>query len=578
MARVSKSQNHPFTIYEDTGIPTPDSSYQPSFDDAVREADVQFQADGRPAQDLGDLVARECDNEHGKQRDGLCNVWQGGDEHADDQRRVSAITGRTSVSSLPEWVDQTDNEQKPYTPPIIRPSFMRPESVRRMQMVSPPPFSPRSPRQSILRHSRSRAGTPQSMHSSVNAHGSPRSRRHDSVESKHTRRESNAKQYPLVLLHVTLLAIQLPWSAEAMQEILPERVFDQLRVLKGKVSETLLQRGLLIPHPREEYELLEERLLEALELREERLNKCGHFRGHARDSTSSVSTIGDSDSGLGSGTESADGEVCSVCHHHLRDAKSAGGRGKWTVKVYAANGLMRAPAWAAAWSEMERVDVEILPFISDDAQKRLDARQEQYDVEERARVIAEDEKACATFDEQRRSVQERAKRDGEVQERMAGANPVHRHDCPAPSQPDFSDLLAKTDKHPSKSAVTDLPQIYRPSEIPLSVLMKNYILLLARDRRNVVIFFLALVALSFGMGNVTNWTSIEEVGAIAPLEEACLAYQLHPGLSLSDLNATAVEVKQWGTEGVSETVVVEVAATDEDERDGKQRIDWNETE
>ena len=298
MARPSKSQSHPFTIYQDSGIPTPDSTYEPSFDEAARQTlEPQVEGDGELEKQNVNSAAEhnglhELDTDTGF-------VQHDGYDDADDERRVSAITGRTSVSSLPEWTDNTDNETKPYTPPVIRPSFMRPESVRRMQMRSPPPFSPRSSRQSVLRNSRSRAGTPQSVRSSVNAHGSPRSQRHISEETTSSERAVNARLYPLVLLHVTLLPVRLPWSLEAMQELLPESTLDQLQVLKGKVSDTILQRGILVPHPREEYEMLEERLLEALELEEERLTKCGHFRGHARDSTSSVSTVGDSsDSGL----------------------------------------------------------------------------------------------------------------------------------------------------------------------------------------------------------------------------------------------------------------------------------------
>ena len=145
-----------------------------------------------------------------------------------------------------------------------------------------------------------------------------------------------------------------------MQEVLPQRTLDNLQLLRSKVTETVLQRGILIPHPREEYELLEERLLEALELRKERVTKCGHFR--SRDSMSSTSSgessVRSDDSGVGSSIES-DGELCSTCQHHLKTARTVTGKGgsRWNIRVFAANGLMRASAWSAAWGEMERVDV-----------------------------------------------------------------------------------------------------------------------------------------------------------------------------------------------------------------------------
>ena len=48
----------------------------------------------------------------------------------------------------------------------------------------------------------------------------------------------------------------------------------------------------------------------------------------------------------------------------------------------------------------------------------------------------------------------------------------------------------------------DLPPIYQPKDVPLRLLLRNYIYLLLRDRRNVTIFFLALallVSTSYGM-------------------------------------------------------------------------------
>src|SRR6201999_4293007 len=112
----------------------------------------------------------------------------------------------------------------------------------------------------------------------------------------------------------------------------------------------------------EEYEMLEERLLEALELRGARVTKCGHFRPRSSDGSSSLSSEEErgSDSGVGSSVDSSGEEVCATCGHCVKTATSDVDK-TWTIKVFAANGLMRSSAWAAAWSEMERVDVEILP-------------------------------------------------------------------------------------------------------------------------------------------------------------------------------------------------------------------------
>jgi hypothetical protein len=56
---------------------------------------------------------------------------------------------------------------------------------------------------------------------------------------------------------------------------------------------------------------------------------------------------------------------CDICGRDVRIEGIADGTGeqRFRIKIYASNGLMRAGAWAAAWREMERVDVEIEPFV-----------------------------------------------------------------------------------------------------------------------------------------------------------------------------------------------------------------------
>lgn len=461
MARLSKSKQ--FAIYEDAGIPTPDSdaSHQPSFDDAVRAQQQDIDDDDED----DEFRSRRSDgaDDDGNELEDIEEAVETVDhEPTDEERRESAITS-TSISSLPESSTDTDQERsfpmhKPYTPPMIRPSFRRPESVRRMQMTSPIPFE-RSPRRSAL-HYHSRSGTPRSTRSSVK--GSPRSRRSQYEESV----EVEKKEYPLVLLHVSLLPVELRWSMEAMEEVLPQDTLDNLQRLRSKVTETILQRGILIPHPRDEYELLEERLLEALELRKERVTKCGHFR--ARESTSSASSEEgslNSDSGVGSSVES-DGELCVTCKHHLKTVRPIVGSGgsRWNIRVFAANGLMRASAWAAAWAEMERVDVEILPWIGEDLRRQLDAKMEQEDVEK-------------TLD--------------------VGLPETWSRPIPDPEQA-VSPSTITAESHQAnecESSDSELPQVYRAKDVPLSLLLRNYIYLLAKDRRNIAIFGLAVLAM-----------------------------------------------------------------------------------
>lgn len=230
MARPSrvKSPKAKFAVYEDpdTSIPSPDSSHQPSpepkneshqesegkpqFDDYVYERTLEdITEDITPLSVIGEQTDTEIDDGYGNEH-----------ENEDEQdRRESTFTRGTSISSLPESsVFDTDHESRmpamhqPYTPPSIRPTFRRPESVRRMQlMASPTPFERSSPRRSALR-AKSRTGTPRSARQSPR----PKSRYQEEEDV-----DEEKKEYPLVLLHVTLLPVELRWSAESMLQVLP---------------------------------------------------------------------------------------------------------------------------------------------------------------------------------------------------------------------------------------------------------------------------------------------------------------------------------------------------------------------
>jgi hypothetical protein len=288
--------------------------------------------------------------------------------------------------------------------------------------------------------------------------------------------EEEGKDYPLVLLHVSLLPIDLPWSGESMRERLPAQTLENLQMLRSKVSETMLQRGVLIRHPQADFELLEERILEVLELRDPRVTKCGHFlrRDSYKSQIPESTQDRDSDSGLGSGVDESDGEVCETCHCHIQTTKASVGdkEKKWTIKIFAANGLMRSSAWGAAWPEMERIDCEILPWIGDDVRQKLDQQLAQEAAESR---LAESSTSVAITRAQQAII---------VRE-----NDTSRQQEALKSVPAASLLPSSSTSQPTAPS----PQVHKPSQIPLSVLLKNYIYLLAQDRRNVVILFLVLL-------------------------------------------------------------------------------------
>ena len=483
MARPSKS--HQFAIYHDTGIPTPDSSYIPNLDDSIDEQREQEEEEdqGRNVGDDRENATLEVDNDL---------------DVAETVPTQQPRSARSSISSMSdEKYESTIRRavQPIHTPRVIRPSFMRPESVKRMQLNSPPPFGSGSPRQSLpkARGMSSRPATPRSHHS-AKVRGSPNPRH----QARYSTHELESKQNPLVLLHVTVLPVNIPWRHEIVQEIMPAPILDQIYLLRSKLTEIVMQRGILIPHPREEYDLLEERVLEALELRQERITKDGHFH-RPRGSASSIWTSDSTDSGLGSSVEAAsDPECCPTCSY---GASKGASTGVWKINIYAANGLMRAAAWSAAWSEMERVDVEILPAIPDDIRRMLDARRD----EEASTAANGNEIPAASprasmsrpmptdhIEPQPSFLAEGALKGGSQTSEMDFLRQQAVLRVPA------EQIFSVRPKEPAFGS-DELPQIYRPSQIPLSMLIRNYLILLLRDGKHVIAFFLAAVLMLSGV-------------------------------------------------------------------------------
>ncbi|RMY76375.1 hypothetical protein D0863_02013 [Hortaea werneckii] len=483
MARPSKS--HQFAIYHDTGLATPDSSYIQNLDDFIDERREQEEEE-----DQGRNIGNDCEN-------ATLEI----DNDVDITETVPARQPRSARSSISSMSDEKYETtirratQPIHTPRVIRPSFMRPESVKRMQLNSPPPFGAGSPRQSLpkARGMNSRPATPRSHHS-AKVRGTPNPRH----QARYSTHELESKQNPLVLLHVTVLPVNIPWRHEIVQEIMPAPILDQIYLLRSKLTEIVMQRGILIPHPREEYELLEERVLEALELRQERITKDGHFH-RPRGSASSIWTSDSTDSGLGSSVEAAsDPECCPTCSY---GASKSASTGVWKINIYAANGLMRAAAWSAAWSEMERVDVEILPAIPDDIRRLLDARRD-----EEASTPGNGNEIPAASPRVSLSTQmptDHIESGPSVLagEALQGGNRTSEMDImrqQAVLRVPAEQIFPVRPKEQGSSS-DELPQIYRPSQIPLSMLIRNYLILLLRDGKHVIAFVLAAILMLSGV-------------------------------------------------------------------------------
>lgn len=345
------------------------------------------------------------------------------------------------------------------------------------------------------------------------------------------------KEHPLVLLHVTILPIVAPYSQEVLESVLPGYTLENWKLLREKVTDTVLERGILIPHPREDYDLLEERLLESLELKVPRILKCGHF--HLEDGE------GETEEEEGGYESDDDADLCGDCGRRIRDGRFGSGTGskRWEIRIYAANGLMRAGAWGAAWREMERVDVEIAPWLEDSVRRELELRREE---EMRSR------------EEEMRSREEEMRR---VAPEHHGEVPLHdegREVDPGRGGIDIDRMreVYGEDAQAYIDGLQEEAQVKRPKErrrrrrgqdVELWVLLQNYVHLMLQDRRNVAILLLSLLVafLSLGAGKPSKeiWSPEPERHQTPPVPSS-IATIAEPGLSTSILSgvdpATAV--------------------------------------
>ncbi|KZL81879.1 pathway-specific nitrogen regulator [Colletotrichum incanum] len=289
------------------------------------------------------------------------------DHHKDTSHRSSKRSSRMSDVSVSEMSYYDKEEFVPTIRGTNRMPFRSPSDVRALQYSSPAP----SVTGSYSPHSNKRPQMP-----TISRLGSPTVSAQYTTKGRKTPTRFNPKKEPapLVLLHVTLLPLRWQW-AEILEQASSDTLSPEAKTLReawhhlhDRVADTVCERGILLSHPQDDYEILEERLLEALDLplrRRARVLECGHYIGPANEMT------------LGEDTDSDEEEYdedsrrrsalvkthwCQTCRHDIR-YESLGPGKIFRIKVYASNGLMRTGAWAACWKEMERVDVEIEPIV-----------------------------------------------------------------------------------------------------------------------------------------------------------------------------------------------------------------------
>jgi len=327
-------------------------------------------------------------------------------QHREASTRSPRVSG---ISNLSQYENE-DEDFAPATRSTPRPAFRTPSAVRAIQMSSPTPSVFSSPRS----HKRNPGALP-----TISRLGSPAASAQYSPKGRPTPpRFKVRREAPLVLLHVTLLPLRWAWAdvvdrleqSKDLDGFEPSNNLKSLRdgwkQLQDRIGDTVLERGILLPHPQNDYEVLEERLLEALDLplrQRARILECGHYLGPSNETSLDDDESESEDDYYSSYREKArrsseKSHWCTFCQANIKYEDLGPGK-VFRIKVYASNGLMKAGAWEACWKEMERVDIEVEPVLESgvhvelerlanlqaEEQERRDEAQRQEDVELLAR-------------------------------------------------------------------------------------------------------------------------------------------------------------------------------------------------
>ncbi|KAK8039301.1 pathway-specific nitrogen regulator [Apiospora rasikravindrae] len=286
---------------------------------------------------------------------------------------ITVATRTPRVSDVSQYSSHYDKDDfVPTTRGSPRPPFRTPSDIRAMQMASPPP--------SVYGSGSIPVASPRSTNKkfpTVSRLGSPAGSVQYSPKNRTPSRFKVKQEAPLILLHATLLPLRWMWadiiddldSSDMSEDA--KLLRDSWRLLQDCVGDTVVERGILLGHPQNDYEVLEERLLEALELpmrRRARILECGHYLGPANERT--IGEDEDSEDDYDMVRSQVKHHWCNTCKHEIR-YESLGPGKIFRVKVYASNGLMKAGAWAACWKEMERVDIELEPVVPPAVQDEL---------------------------------------------------------------------------------------------------------------------------------------------------------------------------------------------------------------
>ncbi|KAI0193647.1 hypothetical protein EV127DRAFT_468077 [Xylaria flabelliformis] len=474
------------------------------------------------------------------------------DASSDCGKRVDP-DGTTIITRSPRISDISQYDKEDFVPTARgtpRPPFRTPSDVRAMQMSSPAGSvvgSPRSAKKHF--HTGSRLGTP-----SASAQYSPK-------RKSTPPRFKSRQEAPLVLLHVTLLPLRWMWG-DLLNNLDPIEMSEQVktlrsswRILQDRVGDTVIERGILLGHPQNDYEVLEERVLEALELpvrRRARILECGHYLGPSNEATitEDEEECEDDHSQYRRHSDHSNSKRhwCATCKSEIQ--YDALGESKvFRVKVYASNGLMRAGAWEACWKEMERVDVELEPIVEPAVQDevvRLAAAQQEREIaqQEEADIAKE---VALQFEEQRRSEEKILRQKEQARSQSSSPptpevipeatresrSPRRRHldeerlreiygDTPPPREshsrepsshrypdPEISTPPPRSPKKEVPEQKENRPRGYQSAS--LSELLMQSARVLMQDRKNVIIFTLGLFVLILSLRRTPPESTYEPI-------------------------------------------------------------------
>ena len=373
----------------------------------------------------------------------------------------------------------------PHTPSKSHSPFHHPSSVRAMQLDTTPPHlaTPSSQRKRFHTPSR-QSSTPRSTRS---GHRSTPSRLMNSSPVKTVKRE-----HPLVLLHITLLPLPQNYDLELLESVCSPAIFANWKLLLERTNPTVLHRGVLIPHPKDDYDVLEDRLLQSLELKQSRILKCGHFHLSPEEEADVEISEDEEDEDL------ADADICEDCGRRVRDGRfgdAGSGSKRWDIKVFAANGLMGAGAWSAAWKEMERVDVLIHPWMEETMKHELEVRSKEAEILRREQELSRKEEGIAGLDDER--LREIYGQDASIRGTPAKERTQDDVDGLNYGTPSIRHAGSELPRSPSQSPFKFESTERKRSEVPLWELLRNYVYLAAQDPRNILIWVLSAIILFF---------------------------------------------------------------------------------